>query len=126
MSPSAGDALLRLVIIIATALDSILWHILVAAFVFVAFVSHNYNNAAAKFPFPTSRFGFSRLLLCEIIILLVAFVASLNGQTKRVGKTKKHLRISTQKIIFHLHNSGGEQQKVSRPKKMENSLELNL
>jgi len=124
VSPSAGDVLLRLVIIIATALDSILWHILVAAFVFVAFVSHNYNNAAAKFP--TSRFGFSRLLLCEIIILLVAFVASLNGQTKRVGKTKKHLRISTQKIIFHLHNSGGEQQKVSRPKKMENSLELNL
>jgi len=44
-----------------------------------------------------------------------------------VGKSKKHLRISTQKIIFNLHNSGVESnKKVSRPKKMKNSLKLTL
>jgi len=59
--------------------------------------------------------------------LFVAFVESLNEQTKRVGKSKKHLRISTQKIIFNLHNSGVESnKKVSRPKKMKNSLKLTL
>jgi len=51
--------------------------------------------------------------------LFVAFVESLNEQTKRVGKSKKHLRISTQKIIFNLHNSGGEQQKSEQAKENE-------
>jgi len=51
--------------------------------------------------------------------LFVAFVESLNEQTKRVGKSKKHLRISTQKIIFNLHNSGAEQQKSEQAKENE-------
>jgi len=36
-----------------------------------------------------------------------------------VGKSKKHLRISTQKIIFNLHNSGAEQQKSEQAKENE-------